>query len=224
MHLKVGLRSSFSPPLPSQTDRAASPLAQILAGVFDPIPQTLGAAPRSSSSTAPGKALGAPAKQQQKLFDIDSETESETDDEDRVYVVKGKSKAPASPVLIDIDDDDEQPPSRAAAGGFMYVGSHNFSPSAWGTVTMAKAASKPTLNIRNYELGIVFVRSAPLQPFRPEPLSLTCVLLPPSARQPLRQNGADAHASSIAPYQRPVRPYGKDDVPWMQSEHMPPDV
>jgi tyrosyl-DNA phosphodiesterase-1 len=53
-------------------------------------------------------------------------------------------------------------------GGWAYVGSHNFSPSAWvrtrypegvntdgfqGTVNLKKT---PTLNIKNYEMGVVF--------------------------------------------------------------------
>ncbi|THU94058.1 phospholipase D/nuclease [Dendrothele bispora CBS 962.96] len=38
--------------------------------------------------------------------------------------------------------------------GWVYVGSHNFTPSAWGTISGSR--SNPVLNINNYELGIVF--------------------------------------------------------------------
>ncbi|ORY28448.1 hypothetical protein BCR39DRAFT_201434 [Naematelia encephala] len=39
-------------------------------------------------------------------------------------------------------------------GGWIYVGSHNFSSAAWGTIN--KKSQPPTLSIRNYEMGIVF--------------------------------------------------------------------
>ncbi|KAF6750434.1 tyrosyl-DNA phosphodiesterase-domain-containing protein [Ephemerocybe angulata] len=38
--------------------------------------------------------------------------------------------------------------------GWIYVGSHNFTPSAWGT--MSGTGFTPILNISNYEVGIVF--------------------------------------------------------------------
>ncbi|KAI0290274.1 tyrosyl-DNA phosphodiesterase-domain-containing protein [Multifurca ochricompacta] len=38
--------------------------------------------------------------------------------------------------------------------GYAYVGSHNFTPSAWGT--LSGSAFTPVLNVTNYELGIVF--------------------------------------------------------------------
>ncbi|KAI0820137.1 phospholipase D/nuclease [Trametes gibbosa] len=37
--------------------------------------------------------------------------------------------------------------------GWVYVGSHNFTPSAWGT--LSGSGFNPTLNIHNYELGVV---------------------------------------------------------------------
>lgn len=57
----------------------------------------------------------------------DSETEDDTDDEIKVI----------------------QP-----AFGWAYIGSHNFTPSAWGTLT--GSAFSPVLNISNYELGVIF--------------------------------------------------------------------
>ncbi|KAI3619979.1 tyrosyl-dna phosphodiesterase domain protein [Moniliophthora roreri] len=38
--------------------------------------------------------------------------------------------------------------------GWAYIGSHNFTPSAWGT--LSGSSFNPVMNIRNYELGIVF--------------------------------------------------------------------
>ncbi|KAH9052725.1 hypothetical protein EDB87DRAFT_1581479 [Lactarius vividus] len=40
------------------------------------------------------------------------------------------------------------------AVGYAYVGSHNFTPSAWGT--LSGSGFTPVLNVTNYELGIVF--------------------------------------------------------------------
>jgi hypothetical protein len=120
---------------------------QVITGVFDSIPQTLGG--RSGSSLAALAGRKTPLKQQ-KLFDSASESSATDDDDDDVVVAisvpKGKGEAPPAA------------PPREPAGGFMYIGSHNFTPSAWGRVTMAKSATKPTLTIQNYELGVLFVR------------------------------------------------------------------
>ncbi|OCF43592.1 hypothetical protein I317_02610 [Kwoniella heveanensis CBS 569] len=78
-------------------------------------------------------------------------------------------------------------------GGWIYVGSHNFSPSAWGNVDVKK--NPPTLNIRNYELGIVF---------------------------PLDRKNARSVADRVAPYKRPARKYSASDIPWDQNAF--PDV
>ncbi|KAF9480645.1 phospholipase D/nuclease [Pholiota conissans] len=53
----------------------------------------------------------------------------------------------------DSSDDDIQVIEPAL--GWAYVGSHNFTPSAWGT--MSGSSFNPILNISNYELGIVFL-------------------------------------------------------------------
>ncbi|KAJ8468157.1 hypothetical protein ONZ51_g9818 [Trametes cubensis] len=49
----------------------------------------------------------------------------------------------------DGDDDGDKEP----LVGWLYVGSHNFTPSAWGT--LSGSGFSPVLNINNYELGIV---------------------------------------------------------------------
>ncbi|OCH86596.1 phospholipase D/nuclease [Obba rivulosa] len=92
----------------------------------------------------------------------DSETEPESD-------VEEQAEHPRNPI------------------GWAYIGSHNFTPSAWGT--LSGSAFNPTLNITNYELGIVW----PLY--------------------------SDQEASRVACWERPPRKYviGKD-LPWMQSE------
>ncbi|TXT13549.1 hypothetical protein VHUM_00916 [Vanrija humicola] len=88
---------------------------------------------------------------------------------------------------------DELEDDKSSYGGWIYVGSHNFSPSAWGTVNYKN--KPPTLNISNYELGIVF---------------------------PLPRSNASAIADTIAPHKRPARPYGKNDVPWVGSRRLAP--
>ncbi|KAJ8494567.1 hypothetical protein ONZ45_g13197 [Pleurotus djamor] len=50
--------------------------------------------------------------------------------------------------IVDSPETDEKPI------GWAYVGSHNFTPSAWGT--LSGTSFTPILNITNYELGIVF--------------------------------------------------------------------
>ncbi|WWC70762.1 uncharacterized protein I206_104713 [Kwoniella pini CBS 10737] len=75
-------------------------------------------------------------------------------------------------------------------GGWVYVGSHNFSIAAWGTVDVKK--NPPTCTIKNYEIGIVF---------------------------PLERGTARAIADKIAPYKRPAVRYTAGDVPWDQYAH-----
>ncbi|CDO75716.1 hypothetical protein BN946_scf184493.g14 [Trametes cinnabarina] len=49
-----------------------------------------------------------------------------------------------------VDEDDGE---REPLVGWVYVGSHNFTPSAWGT--LSGSGFTPTLNVNNYELGVV---------------------------------------------------------------------
>ncbi|KAI6134297.1 tyrosyl-DNA phosphodiesterase-domain-containing protein [Pisolithus croceorrhizus] len=80
---------------------------------------------------------------------------------------KGKGKSTAEPITIsdsetesESEDDragvDDAAPSSSAKEpiGWAYVGSHNFTPSAWGT--LSGSGFNPTLNNVNYELGILF--------------------------------------------------------------------
>ncbi|KAF9449699.1 phospholipase D/nuclease [Macrolepiota fuliginosa MF-IS2] len=52
------------------------------------------------------------------------------------------------------DDSDDEVKIIEPAAGWAYVGSHNFTPSAWGT--LSGSAFNPILNVTNYELGIIF--------------------------------------------------------------------
>ncbi|KAE8225303.1 hypothetical protein CF319_g1935 [Tilletia indica] len=84
--------------------------------------------------------------------------------------------------------------------GWVYAGSHNFTPSAWGTITDKNEI--PSLSMSNWEVGIVL------------PLF--------DARDRKQGAGFDlhAHVSTLARnavvYRRPLEPYAKDDVPWDQ--------
>ncbi|KAF8305772.1 phospholipase D/nuclease [Clavulina sp. PMI_390] len=104
-----------------------------------------------------------------------------------------------------------------SVGGWIYIGSHNFTPSAWGTLNRPKTKKKntkakakatkrdddhddsdgdnddePHITMRNYELGIVF---------------------------PLPKEGFEQAATEVACWRRPAQPYGGRE-PWMQKLHM----
>jgi len=53
------------------------------------------------------------------------------------------------------DDTDDEIEVVEPAVGWAYVGSHNFTPSAWGT--LSGSSFNPILNISNYEVGVVFL-------------------------------------------------------------------
>ncbi|KAK0448032.1 tyrosyl-DNA phosphodiesterase-domain-containing protein [Armillaria borealis] len=58
---------------------------------------------------------------------------------------------------VDVDDSDTEDSDIEVVDapiGWGYLGSHNFTPSAWGT--LSGSAFRPVLNIKNYEIGIVF--------------------------------------------------------------------
>jgi len=74
--------------------------------------------------------------------------------------------------------------------GWAYVGSHNFTPSAWGN--LSGSASNPSLNIVNFELGVVF---------------------------PLK---SEKEIDNVACWERPPRKYNlKKDRAWIQEEVLP---
>ncbi|SCZ92352.1 BZ3500_MvSof-1268-A1-R1_Chr5-2g07801 [Microbotryum saponariae] len=76
--------------------------------------------------------------------------------------------------------------------GYIYVGSHNFGPSAWGQLEHSSDTKEPQLKCNNYELGV-------LVPIRGD-----------------SDAELEAKASEIATYRRPLVPYGPMDEPWIQ--------
>ncbi|KAK4052165.1 hypothetical protein OIV83_002460 [Microbotryomycetes sp. JL201] len=82
--------------------------------------------------------------------------------------------------------------NKATHKGFIYIGSHNFSSAAWGTLQTNSKTRQPQLFIRNYELG---------------------VLLPLQGHD---ESSLQQQASDLATYVRPVQPYGPNDKPWRQ--------
>jgi len=85
---------------------------------------------KSDSKAKSTRPTGSDKGKSKVIVISDSETESESD---------GPENAPEVP---------------KEAIGWAYVGSHNFTPSAWGT--LSGSGFNPTLNLTNYELGIVF--------------------------------------------------------------------
>ncbi|KAJ7292235.1 tyrosyl-DNA phosphodiesterase-domain-containing protein [Mycena rebaudengoi] len=74
-----------------------------------------------------------------------SDTESESDSDIEIIEAKpakgkGKAKEP-------------KPEPEPKPYGWAYVGSHNFTPSAWGT--LSGSGFNPVVNVTNYELGVV---------------------------------------------------------------------
>ncbi|GHJ83667.1 hypothetical protein NliqN6_0069 [Naganishia liquefaciens] len=82
--------------------------------------------------------------------------------------------------------------SKSSVGGWFYVGSHNFSSAAWGTMSMPKTGGQPQIYVQNYEMGVVL---------------------------PLPVDDTERAATEFAMWLRPPRKYDKDsDKPWMQDQ------
>lgn len=80
-----------------------------------------------------------------------------------------------------------------------YVGSHNFTPSAWGKFVKGKRS----ILIANYELGVVIPATA----------IIIGNLFPPSSPSDAKEGG---ESTFPYPYLRPPHRYTSDDGPWMQ--------
>ncbi|KAI1296097.1 hypothetical protein EDD11_007535 [Mortierella claussenii] len=101
--------------------------------------------------------------------------------------------------------------ARKCAGWF-YVGSANFTESAWGSVTSKKAAStKPGglhITMRNWELGIVYVVETE------EEMEAMATLV---KAQGLNRDGEQSFFGPLPiPYKRPLKPYTATDRPWIR--------
>ncbi|KAG0031014.1 hypothetical protein BGZ81_001864 [Podila clonocystis] len=105
--------------------------------------------------------------------------------------------------------------------GWIYVGSANFTESAWGTITQKggtkkatpiSASSMPTpaaalglqVNMRNWELGVVYMIESEQEM---DSLQSKC-----SARD--RNEGINFFGPLPVPFKRPVRQYTSQDKPW----------
>ncbi|KAG6828194.1 hypothetical protein H0H92_008813 [Tricholoma furcatifolium] len=64
------------------------------------------------------------------------------------------SKGKQGPGSVTEEESDDEIQVIETAVGWAYIGSHNFTPSAWGT--LSGSGFNPILNISNYELGIIF--------------------------------------------------------------------
>ncbi|KAK4694189.1 tyrosyl-DNA phosphodiesterase 1, partial [Phenoliferia sp. Uapishka_3] len=110
---------------------------------------------------------------------------------------KGQSKRQGvvahTKTIIAIHKPGMKPPADYKPEGWIYVGSHNFSSAAWGTLQNTKYG--PGISIPNYEMGVVL-------PIRGDTMA-----------------EVERKASEMASFRRPCVPYGKDDVPWMQKVH-----
>ncbi|GAA5879346.1 hypothetical protein JCM16303_003171 [Sporobolomyces ruberrimus] len=78
--------------------------------------------------------------------------------------------------------------------GYVYVGSHNLTPSAWGSLQHPKYG-EPQLAINNHELGVLVPIRADSKP------------------------EFEKKASEMVTYKRPLVRYSPTDRPWMQAEY-----
>lgn len=104
-----------------------------------------------------------------------------------------RSKVPAhTKIILGLHKYSSGEPS--AHEGWMYLGSHNFTPAAWGRLEIS--ARGPQLKVTNYELGVVL-------PIRAR-----------SAKQ------LQAKADALVTYRRPLVKYGPDERPWQQERFL----
>ncbi|KAF8938401.1 tyrosyl-DNA phosphodiesterase-domain-containing protein [Dissophora ornata] len=103
----------------------------------------------------------------------------------------------------------------AKCAGWLYVGSANFTESAWGSVTSRKATAKSEgglfIQMRNWEVGIVYVIETE------EEMEAMADL----ARTQGTEHATDGSIQSFfgplpVPYRRPLTPYTSSDRPWIR--------
>ncbi|KAF9180671.1 hypothetical protein BGZ50_006059 [Haplosporangium sp. Z 11] len=103
-----------------------------------------------------------------------------------------------------------------SAAGWIYVGSANFTESAWGSVTLKKPIRRPaapltstgtlSISMRNWELGVIYVIETEEEMEAMANVSWT-------------QNGRSQDEQPFfgplpVPYKRPLTPYKSTDRPW----------
>ncbi|KAG0015468.1 hypothetical protein BGZ80_009840 [Entomortierella chlamydospora] len=96
--------------------------------------------------------------------------------------------------------------------GWFYVGSSNFSESAWGTVANKKATAKNVeglhVSMRNWELGVVYLIET-----EDEMHDLAAI----SATQRMDPSGEQSFFGPLpVPYRRPLTQYTSRDKPWFR--------
>ncbi|KAI5478523.1 tyrosyl-DNA phosphodiesterase 1 [Pseudohyphozyma bogoriensis] len=87
------------------------------------------------------------------------------------------------------------PPADFKHEGWIYTGSHNFTTAAWGSLSQ-QVGQQARLQLANWEMG--------------------CIIKIEGATEA----EVERKASELATYVRPLRPYGKNDVPWQQEKYM----
>ncbi|KAG8952310.1 hypothetical protein FRC04_004738 [Tulasnella sp. 424] len=103
------------------------------------------------------------------------------------FVDKGKNA-----LLVSPSKGAKSSSSTSAFGGWCYIGSHNFTPSAWGN--LSGSADSPIMNVTNYEMGILV---------------------------PLPAEDTEKAASELVCWERPAPAYRLGvDEPWMQDKYM----
>lgn len=110
----------------------------------------------------------------------------------------GRGQPLHSKIITAFATDQDEQGSSVQAVRWWYVGSHNFTPSAWGKFVKEKRS----ILIANYELGVVIPATA----------AIAETLFPPSP-------SGDTEVGQRAfpyPYLRPPPSYTLDDAPWMQ--------
>ncbi|GAA5850773.1 hypothetical protein JCM8547_009086 [Rhodosporidiobolus lusitaniae] len=106
-----------------------------------------------------------------------------------------RDRVPAhTKIIVALHKFKENSSAPAKHEGWFYLGSHNFTPSAWGQPQNGQ--NGPRIAINNYELGIVL---------------------------PIRASSAEdleKKASEMATFNRPLVPYSSRDEPWQQEKFL----
>ncbi|KIO27808.1 hypothetical protein M407DRAFT_72614 [Tulasnella calospora MUT 4182] len=104
-----------------------------------------------------------------------------------IFVEKSKNTLPMSP-----NKAGKSSSSAPALGGWCYIGSHNFTPSAWGN--LSGSTESPVMNVANYEMGILV---------------------------PLPTENTENAAAELVCWERPAPAYRSGiDEPWVRADSL----